>query len=302
MIAQRRIRLTPLPLLVGPLLGLLAVGCGPSQEMEQRIADLEAAAAQKDSLLVEIADLGRFISDVNAELSDVSLESAEQSVMAESPAQASRDSTLAKIQVLAGRVTESEQRLAESRRRIRALSLESDTLQSLLAETIRSYERTIQSQRENIAALNERIETLEFENVQLAANVEELAATVDTLQSETNTVYYVVGTEDELLERGLVQKEGGARFLFIFGKRGQTIVPARDLDPAAFSAIDRRLTAVIPLPDSTAEYEIVSRHPVEYVSQDILNEDGRIEGDSLTILEPDQFWAPSRFLILVERT
>ena len=59
---------TLLTVLAAASLGLTAVSCGPSQEQLDRIAELEQAAAQKDSLLVEMADLGRFISNVNAEL------------------------------------------------------------------------------------------------------------------------------------------------------------------------------------------------------------------------------------------
>ena len=44
-------------LLIAPILALV-VGCGPSQETKQRMAELEQAAAQKDSLLIEMADLG----------------------------------------------------------------------------------------------------------------------------------------------------------------------------------------------------------------------------------------------------
>ena len=287
------------PALAAVLITAVAVACGPSAEQQQRMAELEQAAAQKDSLLIEMADLGRFISNINAELSDVSLEGAEFDVVDESPVQAQRDSALAKIKYLNERVDESETRLAESRRRIRSLSLESDTLEALLAETIRSYERTIENHRQTIAVLTEQVESLELENTRLAASVDTLTAVVDTLQTVTSTVYYVIGTKDDLLERGVIEKEGGSRVLFIFGKRGETLVPARELDPTAFTAIDMHDVTAIPLPDTTAEYTFASRHPIAEVAAQEIDEDGRIRGSEILITSPETFWKGSKYLIVV---
>jgi hypothetical protein len=51
--------------------------------------------------------------------------------------------------------------------------------------------------------------------------------------------------------------------LFIFGKRGETLVPARDLDTTQFTQIDIRQVTEIPLPDSSAEYLIASRQNLD---------------------------------------
>ena len=105
---------TRIPVYLTALLVIL-VGCGPSPQAMQRMAELEEAAADRDDLMFEMAALGRFISDVNAELSDVSLAESGLQVAVESPLQASRESVLVKIRYLNDRVTESERRLAQSR-------------------------------------------------------------------------------------------------------------------------------------------------------------------------------------------
>ena len=295
-----RSSITRIPVYLTALLVIL-VGCGPSPQAMQRMAELEEAAADRDDLMFEMAALGRFISDVNAELSDVSLAESGLQVAVESPLQASRESVLVKIRYLNDRVTESERRLAQSRQRVRALSLESDTLESLLAETITSYERTLENQRETIELLTGKVMILEMQNAQLAESVDTLSTQLVTLKSETNTVYYAVGTKDELLDRGIVEKEGGARFLFIFGKRGETLVPSRELDPAAFTAIDKNRVTSIPLPDSTSEYSIASRHSTDQLVVDKADGD-KIKGSALEIITPDRFWKNSKFLIVVRKT
>ena len=89
-----------------------------------------------------------------------------------------------------------------------------------------------------------------LENVNVA-----LTDTVANLTSYKNTVYYAVGTKDELMKRGIVTKEG-SKFL-VFG--GTRLEPARNLDPAAFTAIDKTQQTSIPLPRSDKKYKIVSR-------------------------------------------
>jgi hypothetical protein len=289
------------PILLAAAIAITTTSCGPSTETQRQLAELEDAAAQKDDLLIEVANLGRFISDINAELSDVSLAEAGLQVMVESPIQASRESVLVKIRHLNSKIADTEQKLAQSRQRVRSLTLKSDTLQTLLAETITSYELTLENQQATIDALNEKVVLLEEKNVQLAASVDTLSTELFDLKTETNTVYYAIGTKEELLNLGIVEKTGGARFLFIFGRRGETLVPARQLDPGAFTAVDKARITSIALPDSTSEYEIASRHSLDHISASAV-EEGKIQGSSIHIVSPDKFWKSSKFLIVVRKS
>lgn len=282
-----------------PALLLAALACGPSGEVQRQLDELTIAAAQKDSLLQEVADLAGFMSDVNAELADVQLEGTEVIQASESPRQAERDSILGKIKVLSARFDESETRLEESRRRIRNLSSVSDSLRATLESTVSNYERMLESHRTTIATLEGQIENLRVENVRLTATVDTLGTEVEELRTENNTVYYVIGTEDALIESGIVEKQGGSRVLFIFGKAGETLVPARDLDPAMFTPIDKWQVTDILLPSAEKEYQIVSRQDVSLLATPP-NEKGRVTG-SLQILSPAEFWAGSKFLIVVEK-
>ncbi len=274
-----------------PVALMALVGCGPSDEVRQKLNELAVATAQRDSLLHEVADNARLMSEISAELAEVQMEGERLVVAAESPIQARRDSVMERIRYVTARVEETEGRLRQSRARIRALATLSDSLRGTLEETISNYESVIEIQRETITRLTEQIETLHAENVQLAAQV-------DTLDAETNTVFYVIGTKDELLERGIIQKEGGARFLFIFGKRGETLVPARELDESVFTPIDRREVTEIELPATGKEYKIVSRQDVVYLETPP-DERGRVFGN-LKITSPDEFWSGSKYLIIVQ--
>jgi hypothetical protein len=185
---------------------------------------------------------------------------------------------------------------------------------------VADFEAVLESQRTTVAALTDRVSALETENLALRD-------TITTMETEENTAYYVVGTKQELIERGIITKEGGSRVLFIFGKRGETLVPARDIDTSQFTPIDIRQVTEIPLPDSTAEYLIASRQnldalqpaaeampaeapayqespqndprePKPVTEPDKQTARGRVKG-TIRIAEPEQFWLPSRFLIVV---
>lgn len=276
---------------------LATLACGPSEEMQQQLSTL---SAQNDSLIQEVADNARFLSDISADLAKVQVEGAALDVTAESPQQARRDSIRQRIRYITARLDESATRLQESRRRIRALDRLSDSLRTTLESTIENYESMIADHRTTITSLREQLALLEADNERLVAENEVLVDSVETLEEDKRTVYYVVGTKQELRERGIIREEGGARFLFVLWRRGETVVPARELDPSQFTSIDMREVTQIPLPEPNREYRIASRQDLTYLDAPV-DESGKIQGaDTLRITAPDRFWQPSKFLIIVQ--
>jgi hypothetical protein len=166
-----------------------------------------------------------------------------------------------------------------------------------MQRTVTEFQSVISNQKTTIASLMEQVSALQTENTRLATRTAELSDTVSVMTARDNTVYYIIGTKDELVRRGIVTEEGGSRVLFVFGKRGKTIVPARDLDPAQFTAIDQREVTEIPLPEADHDYRIASRQDLTGLATPP-GEDGRIRG-TITIADPERFWENNRFLIIV---
>lgn len=288
---------------------LLAAACGPSQEVQRQLAELTAVSAEKDSLLLQVTETARLMSDISAEMARVKAGPAAEAGAIEAPVAVTREAVLADIRELTERVAESEERLLQSQQRIEALTKDNTRLAAQLKDfqaAVLDFQATIANQKETIGSLTAEVSTLREENTRLAAEnttlVEEKVVLTDTVAAMTerdNTVYYVIGTKDELLERGVVEEEGGSRVLFVFGKRGETLVPARDLDPAQFTPIDRREVTEIPMPWADREYAIASRQDLTAIATP-LDEEGRFRG-VLQVSNPDAFWAVSRFLIIVQR-
>jgi len=167
-----------------------------------------------------------------------------------------------------------------------------------------------------VKRLNEQVEQKEMEITNLRAQLENMTTRVTTLTAqvgdledvrtfleeetrqrdliieqrtrELNTVFYTMGTLRELRDMGIVSRSGG--FLGI----GRTTNLEANFDLSNFTAIDRTVTAKIPL--TGRRFEIVSPHPEG--TSEFVEEDGV---QSLVILDQERFWSTSRHLVIVVR-
>jgi hypothetical protein len=282
------------------LAAIVAAGC-ESPQTKERLAQMAAVSAEKDSLLQLVSENARLMSEISTELAKVKeIKKPTMAVgTAESPLTGTsyRDSLRTKITDVVQRVNAAEERLAASQRRIRSLSRLSDSLRPQLEmaqQAMADLQTTMENQRASISTLEQQVTMLTEEKTVLTEQNVALGDTLKQMDTEKNTVYYVIGTKDELKEKGVITEEG-SKFL-IFG--GKTVVPSRSLDPSLFTAVDRREVAEVPLPDPEREYKIVSRQNLEFLAE-APEKGGKVKG-ALHITEPDRFWAPSRFLIIVE--
>jgi hypothetical protein len=279
------------------LVGALACSGKPSPALQARIDSLQNASNERDRLVQEMAQDARMISDISADLAKVQVRG-KLNVSSESPGQAARDSMVQKVRYIASRLSQSESSLRSSERRVRSLTGLSDSLRNTLAATIANYDSVISGQRTQLIAFASELDTLKGENVALTAVNGALKDTVNDLSLRENTVYYIIGTKDELVQRGVVEETGGSRFLFILWKSGKSLQPARTLDPGAFTAIDKRQVMTIPLPDTAKAYRIASRQDLSSLATPP-DGDGKLHG-TVRIAQPDHFWAASKFLIIVQ--
>ena len=298
-------------LFVAPL--LLALACNQNkEELTKALADAQSLAAEKDSLITEVLETSKFVNGVNEELAKARSALVTNAATPESGTPAERDraartAALERVQALVGRLNETEQRLEQSTQRARSLAGRNGTLLKQIEEykaSVDSLQATAQrteielrgvidSQTVQIAGLNQSLDTARTVNAQLTTDKTALQDTVTDLTHYKNTVYYVAGTEEELLKKGVVVKEG-AKFLFFGGKQ---LHPARNLDSSAFTPLDKTSALTIDLP-ADHEYKLVSRQDLEAADTSSIK-NGKVTGQ-LRIAEPETFWAPSKYLILVQ--
>jgi hypothetical protein len=288
---------------------------------KQRYADLAKADTLrqdsimtiKNQLLNDMLISTQFVNDISAEISKARTlpKSMKDNTKLSTPAeaaniQADREQTLAKIRHLVARLDTVDGRLQGLRKQ----AVQFAQRDTMLTQQIAQYEKTISDFRETVERQKTEFQgIIDQQNVQIAAlksqvdTVTQVAAklttdkaayvdTVTSLVKEKNSAYYVAGTKDELLQKGVLIEEGNKSYL-LFGSR--RVVPNRALDSTIFVQIDRLKDRDIALPDG--EYRILSRQDPQF-AQPVQVKDGKIVG-GLKITAPEKFWAPSRFLILV---
>jgi len=269
--------------------------CVTKDKYEKELEQVKMLSAEKDSLLKDVMATTQFIADVNTEIAKVRDAKAGKPVVgaagelpSASPAE-QRAQMVEKVKALAERVNEAESRLAASRQRVAALTGD--------ATTLKAFKSIVENQKAEIASLTAQVATLTGENVTLKGEKAQLTTEKETLTqekaaltTERNTVYYVIGTKDELRKKGIIVKKGG-----ILGIAA-TDIPATTLNPADFTAVDKTKTSSIELPKADKSYRIVSRQDLTATAQPAK---GGYKG-TIAITNAEQFWAASKFLIVVQ--
>jgi predicted nucleic acid-binding Zn-ribbon protein len=267
----------------------------------------------KNELLNEVMTSSQFVNGINDEMAKLKAKRPAKltsKVTAESDAEAMKEeraAVMARIKAMVARLDSSENRVASLRSRVAKLAQHDSTLVAQVAayeknvqelrETVErqkaEYEGIIATQKTQIASLASKVDTMTSENTRLSSEKTALADTVTHLSSELNTVYYVIGTKSDLVRQGILVEEGHKRFVLVGGR---TVSPARDLDATKFKKIDRLRDRTITFPEG--QYTIFTRQSLSFASP-IVARDGKISG-GLKIDQPEQFWGPSKFLIIVK--
>ncbi|MCX5765694.1 MAG: hypothetical protein NTZ43_00525 [Gemmatimonadetes bacterium] len=289
----------------------LVAACDRSKpELEKSLKEIQTISAEKDSLLKDVMQTSQFIADVNTQIAEVRSRNAGKPVQgangemesSQTPAQM-RETIKVKIKELTDRLNESESRLAASRKRVQDMTANNSSLTTQLAQydsTIKAFTSIIENQKTEIVALTEQLAaakaentTLKQEKAVLTTEKTQLNTEKAALTTERNTVYYVFGTKEELIQRKIVEQKGGVLGL------GKSQVPARDLNPADFLAMDKTKMSELAFPKGDKTYRIISLQDVSALETQP-DKNGRIKG-GIKITNAEKFWAASKFLIVMEQ-
>ncbi len=143
---------------------------------------------------------------------------------------------IARLNETETKLAETEARAKQSRSRNARLLAQIETykktvedLKATAEQQKTDYEAQLADKNTQITTLAGKVDTLTTENTDLTVAKTALTDTVVNLTAYKNTVYYAIGTKDELMKKGVVTKEG-SKFL-VFG--GTRLEPARNLDPGS---------------------------------------------------------------------
>lgn len=291
------------------IIALVAVGvmsgCVSKKRYDELVTEQSRISEQKDSLVADVLAATQLVTEINADLARVKALGVSPVASGDRPLTGrseERAVMLGKIREVIARLDAAEKQVEEQKQRVagltgerRKLSAQLENFQRTitdLREAAVAQEALITEQKVQIQTLSSRVDTLSRATDSLVVAKAAVADTLTRVVDEANTVYYAVGTKDELIKRGILVSEG-SKFL-VFG--GKTLQPARELRPELFQRLDRRVDTVLTVPEPSREYRIVTRQSPQLLSSTVLP-NGKVKGD-LHITTP-AFWDSGKFLILV---
>ena len=149
-----------------------------------------------------------------------------------------------------------------------------------LEKMIRDMSAQLTEKKNEIAQLRENLTKMGVRSEQ----VETLNTEKIELENQLNTVYYIVGTEKELREAQIINKQG-----FI----GRTLTVNKTDNLASFTKSDSRLLSEVPI--GQKKVSVVTTHPEE--SYELVTDADKVVL-KLLITDPVRFWESSKILIV----
>ena len=259
---------------------------------------LDKLAAQRDSVNQLLGDASTFIGKIDSSISRVKgLPGPSRAKRgSEGPLEdqlRNRKDMLRRVDALVDRARATAREVAELKQRQTELMTENGKLRAENG----GLRDSLAAQAQQMAELTASIEKQAQMIIEMQGRLDDLGKELNVARASYSRAYYVIGTEDELLKKGVIVKEGGTNLLI---KRvGRTLVPARDLKRDVFTSIDTREVHEIALPDTTKRYQIISRQSLDEVK--VATREGTSFRGPLEIPDAEKFWAPSRYLIIVQR-
>ena len=279
-------------LLIGLGAMLLASCSGNQKKLDEdsvRIADLTAeyqeAATFNDSLMLLMGDIYTGLDSIN--MQEGLLYNMGNGENADRRAEIRHNLTSIKARLAANKKL-----LNDMEAKVKSSGKEN----SILAKTITQLKERIASQDTKIAQLESELSTakgqIETLNNQVAetqeqvktesAAKEEAQAQAVAAENEANRVYYAIGTNKALKEKGLLEK----KFL------GATKVMKGNYDATYFVTADKRTLSSIPT--NSKKVKIWTTMPAD--SYKI--EGGKDEPKTIVITNPSRFWSITPYLII----
>jgi archaellum component FlaC len=193
------------------------------------------------------------------------------------------------LQLIADLMEKNKQSIASLRRRVKESDLklsELDKTIAMLTKTIEDKDAEILTLSNQLAEKNVELKTLAGQIQAISSDLESKAQALSQKEDELNKAWYVIGTERELRDKGIVTREGG------FVGIGKTRSLANDFSAKHFTEMDIRKVKSIPINQRSAK--IVTIHPTNSYN---LVGDQSVE--RLEIVDAASFWRTSKHLVIV---
>jgi hypothetical protein len=283
-------------LILGLLPVLFLLGSCENKDQTNRISQLENEQAQlvqdassKDSLITNFLETLNLIEANLAEIKSKEKIISQQTALGNELNKPARERINEDIRMINELMADNKKMVSSLNSKLSQSRFKVSELEKMIAMTnqqLAERDTIIFGLKNDLANLNFSIASLNDTISKINNQNKDLATTVVNKNNELNTAYFVVGQRKDLIEKKILNKEGG--FLGL----GRTQKLAGDVNLANFTKIDMRSLKSIPL--GVKKATIMSVHPVG--SYEIVGNDKKVE--EIIIKDPIAFWQKSKMLII----
>lgn len=266
---------------------VLYISCGKQQ------AEKTAAATTKDSLLTKLQErdssIMAYIGSINSIQKSIDTLMVDAKILKIHGEKAADLGTItAELKNIDDLILKNQKDLATLERRLKAsnekneglvdlgehLSKELNEKDSEIAATQTLLAQTRESLHDIINQFNDSMEVIMRQRAQIGM-----------MQVKGNTVFYIVGTEKDLKNDGVISKKGGVIGI------GRVSVPKSDMNTTGFTSAD--LTNLHEIELGAHFVKMVTAHPER--SYKITSG----SPDKIVITDPQDFWSKSKYLVVI---
>lgn len=270
------------------------------ESLNQENRNLNAVIETRDSLVNDMA--GTF-DEIEQNLIFIK-EKRGQLVLAQKEGNKSRKETLvADIKLMNDMLAESSKKIEDLEKKLKSSGIDIKSYKNKIAQLTKTIGEQDESIKQLQAELDQRDFTIAEKDVQLAKLNDDILSKEDSLlkkseiiaqksqvivekENEMNKAYFAAGSHRELIEKGVLTKEGG--FLGI----GKNVSIKDDLNERFFTQLDIRNTNQFQL--NAKKAKLITEHPAN--SYKLVEENDKIA--YLEIENPREFWKLSKYVIV----
>ncbi len=193
------------------------------------------------------------------------------------------ESTNAQVKNLSAKLNKANIEIGSFKMRVNKLSQELDERKN----AITSLEEKLSVKENKIMELDGEVKTLVTRVNMMDETIEEQKIALKENDKTIHRAFYVVNTEKNLLEEGLITKEGG--FLWM----GKTTEIEENISEEKFNEIDIRQTSRFYV--NSNKMNLVTEHPKG--SYEVVKDENEIV-QYIDVTNPAEFWKISKYLVI----
>lgn len=244
--------------------------------LQNKVKQLQLDNQQKDSVINQSIS---FFNEIQMNLEKISIKGQKIRVKSSNPELTKEDQQWILKQIAS--INFLRKQNAQS---IRSLKKEINSQSLKISELVKMRDQLVMKIKEKdqqIDSLKDMLSQKDMEYSKLFDQYQEQVELAYNVMQDLNTVYFAYGTKEELLKNGVIQQKGG------FLGMGKKTALANDLNQKYFRKLDKTKIKEFTVPGK--DPQMITDHPLSSY---------KWEGDKLIILDADQFWKVSNYLII----